>query len=84
MSRSIPKSGTVYFDTEEQMDGFLKGMNPGSTVIVKEHDTTNLCWECRWLPGTDIGKYFNEGATSDEEIYFYNEERLWVEIPAFN
>ena len=81
MSKSIPKSGTVVFGTETQMDGFLEGMNPGSTVIVKELEGA---WQCRWLPGTDIVKYFNDGATSDEEIYFYNEERLWVAIPAFS
>ena len=77
----IPKQGTAYFDSEEQMDGFLEGMNPGSTVIIKEH--TDGTWESRWCPGTDIAKYFTEGAKSDEEIYWFNEERLWHEIPAF-
>jgi len=81
MSKSIPKSGTIVFGSETQMDGFLEGMNPGSTVIVRELKDD---WLCRWLPGTDIVKYFNDGATSDEEIYFYNEERLWVAIPAFS
>jgi len=78
---SIPKVGTAYYESEELMDGFLTGMNPGSTVIVKEH--TSGTWECRWCPGTDIGKHFADGAMSDEEIYYYNSDKLWVEIPAF-
>ena len=45
---SIGKTGTAVFETEEQMDGFLTGMNPGSTVMIKEG------WECRWCPGTNI------------------------------
>jgi hypothetical protein len=78
---SIPKVGTAYYESEENMDGFLKGMNPGSTVIIKEHDTGT--WECRWCPGTDIAKHFKDGATSGEEIYYFNKDKLWVEIPAF-
>ena len=56
-------------------------MNPGSTVIIKEHDDGR--WQASWCPGTDITKYFEEGASSDEEIYFFNREKLWLEIPAF-
>jgi|TARA_Y100000310_G_scaffold322290_1_gene381158 hypothetical protein len=81
---SIPKTGTAVFGTEEQMDDFLTGMNPGSTVMIKETDTgTVLHHQCRWCPGTNIAKYFSEGASSDEEIYWYNKDKLWQLIPAF-
>lgn len=73
--------GTDFFPSEEEMDVFLKDMNPGSTVIIKEHDDGR--WQASWCPGTDITKYFEEGASSDEEIYFFNREKLWLEIPAF-
>ena len=74
-------TGTAVFLSEEKMDVFLtENVNPGSTVIIKED---NGQWRASWCPGTDIGKYFPNGASSDEQIYFYNRERLWLEIPAF-
>ena len=74
-------TGTAVFPSEEKMDVFLtENINPGSTVIIKED---NGQWQASWGPGTNIGKYFPDGASSDNQIYFYNRERLWLEIPAF-
>jgi len=77
---SIPKTGTAVFGTEEQMDGFLTGMNPGSTVMIKDSGGLQ---QCRWCPGTDIAKYFTAGASNNEEIYWYDKDKLWTLIPAF-
>ena len=74
-------TGSAVFTSEEEMDAFLtENINPGSTVIIRED---NGSWRANWLPGTDIQKYFVLGASSEDQIYFYNKERLWLEIPAF-
>ena len=74
-------TGTAVFPSEEKMDVFLtENINPGSTIIIREQDDK---WRASWCPGTDIGKYFPNGASSEDQIYFYNRERLWLEIPAF-
>ena len=81
MSMIRRQPNTAVFSTEEEMDAFLtENVNPGSTVII---NVDNGQWRASWCPGTDIGKYFPNGARSDSQIYFYNRERLWLEIPAF-
>ena len=75
---SVPTTGTASFDTEELMDEFLNEINPGSTVMIKEDN-----WEIRWCPGKNIGKHFDEGANSGEDIYWYSKNKLWQLIPAF-
>ena len=75
---SIPTTGTASFDTEELMDEFLNEINPGSTVMIKEHN-----WEIRWCPGKNITKHFDEGANGSEDIYWYSHDKLWQHIPAF-
>ena len=76
---SISETGTAVFDTEELMDEFLNGITPGSTVMIKEDG-----WEIRWCPGKNNGKYFDEGANSSEDIYWYSKTKLWQHIPAFD
>ena len=75
---SVPTTGTAMFDTEYQMDVFLNGLTPGSTVMITEDG-----WEVRWCPGKDITKHFDEGANSSEDIYWYSHDKLWQHIPAF-
>ena len=56
---SISTTGTAVFENEEQLDGFLEGLNPGSTVMITEGVNGNT-WGCRWCPGKNIGKYFDK------------------------
>ena len=79
---SISETGSAVFETEELMDAFLEGLNPGSTVMITyilEEDS----WEVRWCPGKNITKHFDKGANSNEDIYWYSHDKLWQHIPAF-
>jgi len=78
----VPLTGTRVFDTEELMDIHLANITPGSTVMIKEGIGIGK-WTCRWCPGKNITKHFDEGANSTEDIYWYSHNKLWQLIPAF-